>query len=126
MRERDKQDAAPLSIQRLTRQRVNQLAVVLTVFTTLFLTGCAGDRSILDPAGPAARDVVLIWWIMLAFGTVVLIAVTALWLYAFKRKHVIRTPVEERRIARRWILGGGILLPVASITALLAFGVPVG
>lgn len=126
MRERDKQHAAPLSIQRLTRQRVNQLTASLTVLTTLLLAGCAGDRSILNPAGQAARDVVLIWWIMLGFGTVVLAVVTALWLYAFKRKHINRSEPEERRIARRWIIGGGVLLPVLSITALLAFGVPAG
>nr|WP_290672813.1 MULTISPECIES: cytochrome c oxidase subunit II [unclassified Halomonas] len=92
----------------------------------LLLAGCAGDKSILDPAGQAARDVMIIWWVMLSFGTVVFMAVVALWLYTFKRKEVTRTPAEERRIARRWIIGGGILLPVASITALLAFGVPTG
>jgi cytochrome c oxidase subunit 2 len=68
----------------------------------------------------------MIWWVMLGFGTVVLVVVTTCWLYAFKRNEVVRTPTEERRVARRWIIGGGIVLPVASITALLAFGVPTG
>ncbi|KPQ18741.1 cytochrome c oxidase subunit II [Halomonas sp. HL-93] len=92
----------------------------------MLLVGCAGDNSILDPAGQAARDVALVWWVMLGFGTAVLITVTSFWLYAFKRKETIRTPAQERRIARCWIIGGGIILPVASITALLTFGVPTG
>ncbi|MDN6322907.1 MAG: cytochrome c oxidase subunit II [Halomonas sp.] len=115
-----------LSIQRLTQRRVNRLSALLAMLTGLLLTGCAGDKSILDPAGPAARDVVIIWWVMLGFGSVVFIAVITLWLYTFKRKPVTRTPAEERRVARRWIIGGGIILPVASVTALLTFGVPTG
>ncbi|WP_240538735.1 cytochrome c oxidase subunit II [Halomonas sp. SH5A2] len=90
------------------------------------LVGCAGDNSILDPAGQAARDVVLVWWAMLGFGTAVLITVTSFWLYAFKQKKKRRTPAQERRIARCWIIGGGIILPVASIAVLLTFGVPTG
>lgn len=115
-----------ISIQRLTQPWVNRLGILLALLTALLLNGCAGDKSILDPAGQAARDVVMIWWVMLGFGSVVLVMVTVLWLFTFKRKEVTRTPAEERRVARRWIIGGGILLPVASITALLAFGVPTG
>lgn len=123
MRERNLYHVASPCIQRVTLRRVNRLMVLMTV---LMLVGCAGDRSILDPAGQAARDVVLIWWIMLTFATVVFIGVIALWLYAFKRKHHERTASQERKIARRWIIGGGILLPVCSVSALLMFGVPAG
>lgn len=115
-----------LSIQRLTQQWVNRLVAALALLTGLLLTGCAGDKSILDPAGQAARDIAMVWWVMLGFGTVVLVMVTVFWLYTFKRKEVTRTPAEERRIARRWIIGGGVILPVASIVALLTFGVPTG
>ncbi len=112
-------------IQRLTRQRVNRLYGPLMLLAVL-LTGCGGDKSILNPAGPAARDVAIIWWAMFGFASVVLVALTIIWLYTFKRKEVKRTPAEERRVARRWIIGGGIALPVASITVLLIFGVPTG
>ncbi|WP_249978123.1 cytochrome c oxidase subunit II [Vreelandella olivaria] len=125
MRERASYMASP-NIQRVSHQWVNQIAPLFVLVATTVLVGCAGDKSILDPAGQAARDVRLIWWIMLSFASVVFTAVIALWLYAFKRKPVERTPAEERRIARRWILGGGIILPVSSIAALLAFGVPAG
>ena len=63
---------------------------------------------------------------MLGFATIVLIGVTVVWLYAFKPRNVERTPAQERRIARRWIIGGGLVLPITSVTALLMFGVPAG
>lgn len=74
-----------------------------------------------------ARDVALVWWGMLSAFTLVLVGVVGLWLYAFRRgPRPEREPAEERRIARRWVLGGGILLPGATIAALLAWGVPAG
>lgn len=91
------------------------------------LTGCAGDMSILDPAGPAARQLAWIWWVMLGVSTGVFVAVVALWLCAFRRgERPERDARDERRIARRWIIGGGIVLPGVSIVLLLAFGTPVG
>ncbi|MCB8890170.1 cytochrome c oxidase subunit II [Vreelandella malpeensis] len=116
----------PARIQRVTRPWVNRGALTLCSGVLLALSGCSGDHSILDPAGPAARDVRMIWWVMLSFATVVLVAVTALWLYTFKTRDVSRTPAQERRVARRWIVGGGIVLPVVTVIALLAFGVPTG
>ncbi|WP_447555967.1 cytochrome c oxidase subunit II [Vreelandella sp. EE22] len=116
----------PRRIQRASRRRVNLPALTLVLVALLTLAGCTGNHSILEPAGPAARDIRLIWWVMFPFATVVLMAVTALWLYTFKVRDVTRTPAQERRIARRWIIGGGIVLPVASIIALLTFGIPTG
>lgn len=125
MRERNSNIASP-NIQRVTGRRVNRIAILAVLGLALLTAGCAGDKSILDPAGQAARDVALIWWIMLTFSTVVLAVITGLWLFAFKPRDVTRTSAQERKVARHWILGGGILLPVASIVALLAFGVPAG
>ncbi|RUR28616.1 cytochrome c oxidase subunit II [Vreelandella andesensis] len=116
----------PIIGSHLAPQWASQSACLLGTVLLVSLAGCAGDKSILDPAGPAARDVRLIWWVMLVFATLVLIGVTVLWLYAFKPRNVVRTPAQERRIARRWIIGGGIMLPVASIITLLMFGVSAG
>ncbi|HAO01622.1 MAG TPA: cytochrome c oxidase subunit II, partial [Halomonas sp.] len=124
MRERNSATSAIMSC--LTSRRARQAACWLGLSLLLSVAGCTGDRSILDPAGPAARDVRLIWWVMLGFATIVLIGVTVVWLYAFKPRNVERTPAQERRIARRWIIGGGLVLPITSVTALLMFGVPAG
>lgn len=98
------------------------------VGTTLavVLAGCSGPQSMIDPAGPAAAAVASLWWWMAGFGTLVLALTCALWLYAMRRAPRAYTPLEERRIAARWIVGGGIVLPVASILVLLAFGIPIG
>lgn len=67
---------------------------------------------------------------MLAFATLVLLVVAGLWLYA-----MIRAPkapdadadaAQTKRIQRRWIIGGGLVLPAASITLLLIVGIPIG
>lgn len=124
MSERKERRAASC-IQRTEARRVNP-ATLLALAAPLALVGCAGDKSILDPAGQVAREVALIWWVMLSFATVVFVAVVSLWLYALLRKHREHTPAQERRIVRYWIVGGGLLLPGLTICALLAFGVPTG
>jgi len=80
----------------------------------------------LDPAGPAAREAVLLWWPMLVVATLVLALVSVLWLVALRRRPRERDAGQERRLVRRWLVGGGLLLPSLSVAALLAFGIPAG
>ncbi len=109
------------------RARLRGAGGGLTVALAMGAAGCSGSHSILDPAGPAARDVAWLWWGMLAGFGLVFVAVVALWLAAFRpRERPARSPEAERRLGLRWILGGGILLPGVSILLLLAFGVPAG
>jgi cytochrome c oxidase subunit 2 len=83
--------------------------------------------STMNAAGPAARSQYWVWWAMLAVTVVVSLSVYALWLFTFRRREQPqRTPREERRILLRWVLGGGIALPVVSIIALLVFAAPTG
>ena len=90
------------------------------------LAGCSGPQSMLDPAGPAAQTVATLWWWMAGFSALVLALVCILWLRAMRRAPREHTPREEQRIAARWIVGGGLMLPMFSIVALLAFGLPAG
>jgi len=90
------------------------------------LAGCSGPQSMIDPAGPAAQTVATLWWWMAGFSAVVLLLVCVLWLWAMRRAPRAHTPEEERRIAGRWIIGGGVMLPMFSIVALLAVGIPAG
>lgn len=53
-------------------------------------------------------------------------AVVALWLYAIRRKHDAEDSPRTQKMQRRWIIGGGLALPMLSITALLIFGIPAG
>ncbi|WP_290616436.1 MULTISPECIES: cytochrome c oxidase subunit II [unclassified Arsukibacterium] len=88
----------------------------------LSLAGCSGPFSSLDPMGPAAAEVAMLWWGMFIAAVVVLLAMVLLWHYAIKRK----TDEQPMRPASGWIIWGGIVLPSVTITALLIAGLPVG
>ena len=91
-----------------------------------WLAGCGGAQSALAPAGPMARDVANIWWAMFGFSALVLAVVSALWIHAMLRQPREVDAEQAERINRRWLVGGGLILPTVSILALLAFGVPAG
>lgn len=68
-----------------------------------------------------------LWWAMCAYALVVLVVVTGLWLWAMLRKHHdLPDARTERRLGNRWIIGGGMLLPLGSVSLLLLFGIPLG
>ena len=93
-------------------------------------TGCAGVQSTLDPAGPSARAIAAVWWWMLGGAALVTAGVLGAWLLAMRRRAPARPDASDdartARDARRWIVGGGIVLPTTAIVALLAFGSPAG
>ena len=96
------------------------------------LSGCEGSQSALQPAGPAAQDIALLWWWMLGTSAVIVFAVVGLWLYAqFRRPPpeqagMRHTAAVDRIMARRWLIGGGLVLPTVTMVVLLAFGIPMG
>lgn len=100
----------------------------------MLLGGCEGSQSALQPAGGAARDIALLWWWMLGTSTVILLAVVGLWLYAqFRHQDDSSGQAGPQNIAdfdritgRRWLIGGGLVLPTVAIVVLLAFGIPIG
>lgn len=63
---------------------------------------------------------------MFAVLTVIFIAVVALWLYALTRRHRSYSGAQTRQTAKRWIVGGGILLPLITVLFFLAVGLPAG
>ncbi|NMH59386.1 cytochrome c oxidase subunit II [Alteromonas sp. MYP5] len=93
---------------------------------TLSLSGCNGRYSILDPAGPHAQAVMWLWWGMLIVGSLVLFGVCAIWWYAMRKPHKKYSEDEVKGVTNRLVVLGGIALPVACITVLLGFGIPIG
>lgn len=64
---------------------------------------------------------------MFGMFTAVFLAVVALWVYAMRPKPERDIPYgQARTIQNRWIIGGGIILPSASILIILFFGIPAG
>ncbi len=73
-----------------------------------------------------ARGVANVWWAMFGFSTLVLVVVSAIWIYAMWRTPRQVSDEEAIRINRRWVIGGGVVLPTVSIVLLLLFGIPTG
>lgn len=63
---------------------------------------------------------------MFIVSSLVLLTLVVLWIVALYRRPRDRDGAEERRVARRWIVGGGLLLPGMSVVVLLGFGIPLG
>ena len=83
----------------------------------LALAACAGQQSALYPDGPGARDAALLFWVMTAGGAAILAAVVGLLLYAVLWPHDRRWQPDPLRL----VLAGGGLLPVVTLSGLLAF-----
>jgi cytochrome c oxidase subunit 2 len=84
--------------------------------------GFAGPLSALDPAGPGAAPIARVWWVMCIAALALLALMTSLGLYAaLRRRH------QPARVSPRALLvGGGLVLPVTALTALLVWGVGAG
>lgn len=81
---------------------------------------CAGPQSALDPAGPSAQSINRLGIFMYVAATVVVVLVTVLTLVPFVRR-------RERRVDRRYFLwGGGVLLPLVTLSVLVPYVMSVG
>jgi cytochrome c oxidase subunit 2 len=85
------------------------------VWVVLASSACGGPQSALDPAGHDAERIAELFIWMTAGGVVIWIVMVALGLYA---PHARQNP----RAANRLIIGGGVIFPVAVLTALLPYG----
>ena len=91
--------------------------------TSILLIGCSGDLSIVDPAGPAARSIASLWWVMLAGAVAILVMVLWLVVAAFR----VRQPVAgDARREKIWIIGLGLGFSMTVLAALLAYGLAAG
>ncbi len=90
------------------------------------LGGCEAPYSTLSPVGPSAQMAANLWWGMFALFSLVMVAVIALWVIAHRRDPGRQSPDQQQQVQQRWIIGGGLMLPLASIIVILAFGIPAG
>jgi cytochrome c oxidase subunit 2 len=70
--------------------------------------------SALDPAGPAAASISTLWWLMFTGAMVLFTLVLILFLLAYRKPALL-----SRISPRRWIVGGGLLMPVPILAALV-------
>lgn len=84
----------------------------------LFLTGCSGPQSTLQPAGVGAERIATLFWWMFAGALVIWVVVMCIAVYAMRIKPVPHSP----RQARWLIVGGGAVFPTVILFALLTWG----
>ena len=105
------------------------LLVCLGAIALLALPACQGALSTMQPAGPAARDIATLWWVMLAGSTLIVTLVAGLLWRGFRRPAGAdeRTKItDEKPTARMWIVGLGIVFPMVVLAALLGYALIIG
>lgn len=112
-------------LSRLAALRSSRLALEW-MGASVVLAGCSGEFSSLDPASQSVRDLAWLWWGMLIVSVLVLVGIVGVWCYAFRRRARPLSEAQALQQHRRWLIGGGLVLPMVSIVALLAFGTPIG
>ena len=85
-----------------------------TAVLALPLAACSGPLSTLDPAGPAASNIAILWWIMFWGAAALFLLVGALYAFAFYRPQAL-----ARFSVGQWIVGGGLIMPTIVLTALV-------
>jgi len=90
--------------------------------TLVLLGGCSGELSTIDPAGPHARSVATMWWVMLGGATILAGLVFVLLALAFRRRDDARRAAS----ARVWIGALGLAMPLAVLLALVGYALAVG
>ncbi|WP_368373004.1 cytochrome c oxidase subunit II [Rubellimicrobium arenae] len=73
----------------------------------------------MHPAGPAAATIATLWWVLLAGAVAIFGLVMGLLALAFR-------PRESTGGDRVWIVGLGLVFPLAVLGSLLAYGLVVG
>lgn len=92
-------------------------AVIGFVYCFL-LIGCEGEQSALAPAGRGAERIAHLFWWMTAGGTLIWLIMIGLAAYAIW----IRPETHDAKRSRRWIIGGGVVVPTVVLAILLSYG----
>lgn len=79
-------------------------------------SGCTGELSALQPAGPVAHSVARLWWVMAAGAAVLFTLVVGLFLLT-----MLCPGFGQTVKPRTWIVLGGLFLPIPVLVALLGY-----
>lgn len=111
-------------MQRLYRFGVLCLILLFTSACSTVSIAPSSNPSALDPHGPAAARLASLWWVMLAFGTVIFVLVLGLLAAAyFRNRRATRDTLPDSSngdTGRAWLLRGGIVMP--AVVLAIVFG----
>ncbi|MBS7813788.1 cytochrome c oxidase subunit II [Roseococcus pinisoli] len=97
------------------------LHVLRVAMPALVTVGCSGPLSTLDTAGPAARDVAILWWAMLAGAGVLTLLVVLLLALAF-----VHRARDGQTGVSLWLGWLGVAMPGAVLLVLLGSALVLG
>lgn len=69
----------------------------------------------LDPQGPVASGIADLWWFLLILGSAVFLLFVVLLFRALRKKESFDAETGQA-LVRRWVIGGGVILPGIVIT----------
>ncbi|QFU08174.1 Cytochrome c oxidase subunit 2 precursor [Rhodobacteraceae bacterium THAF1] len=92
--------------------------LILSAAAGILLSGCSGRQSVLAPAGADSTSLLTLFWVMLVGLVVIWLLVNGMMLFF----HHLSPRHYDEGIARKLIVGGGIVFPTVVIAALLAWG----
>jgi cytochrome c oxidase subunit 2 len=101
-----------------------RLQLLLLTVLAVFLAGCGGPQNMLGPAGPAARDISTLSWIVLGiFSAVAVIMWVLLGWTALRRRGSLseHEPVDIGG-GQNWILTGGFVIPFVILATVFVLG----
>jgi len=87
----------------------------------LLAGGCTGPLSTLEPAGPSAQSIALLWYFILIFTGVIFLLMSAVLAAAALRPEWVRA-----FSSRQLIVWGGLVMPTIGLVALVGFAVYLG
>lgn len=105
------------------RRHIAPILACVSLITLPALAGCEGDLSTVAPAGPAARSIATLWWVMLIGAVLIFGLVMILLGLSFRRRGAA---ADEARHIRVWIISLGLAFPAAVLLLLLAYGLVIG
>jgi len=105
-----------VSLEKLQIQFVLRFSLVLTV-GFVFLPGCDGAQSALNPAGRAASDIAILFTGMTIGATIIWMIVIGLSVYAIRSGKA-----HDPKMTSRLVIVGGAVVPTIVLVVLLCFG----
>lgn len=97
------------------------ISLSLLIALALLVGGCTGPLSTLDPAGPSAHSLALLWYFILIFTGVIFLLMSAVLVAAALRPEWVRV-VSSRQL----IVWGGLVMPTIGLVALVGSAIYLG